>query len=358
MGLNNGNTIDQSDFSNKAARSTPVTSDVNKSVKLESTGYIDRTFIANLLRFGGTGADGALTITSGATNIDCANAKIVIKNYSSVSITGTASLTFTNPNSAGTIVILRCTGNVTITSSASPAIDLRGIGAAGGATNVNGTNSWLRQWNSADTNYGNGTSTNTPGNGGVIYQNNGLYTLTDVSIAAMIRDHRLVIGQGGGGGATAGSAGGAGGNGGGALIVECAGALNFTGIIDASGQAGVAGAAATGSNKGSGGGGGGSAGSVLISYNTLTANSGTITTAGGAGGTSGNGLGTTGTNGAGGGGAGCVGGAGGAGGGVAGTGTGAGGGGGTGPSGAGAGNAGGAGGATFGGLVVPNYWTA
>src|SRR5277367_6704134 len=43
----------------------------------------------SVAKFGGNGADGALTVTSGTTTINCANAAVVVKNYSSISITGT-----------------------------------------------------------------------------------------------------------------------------------------------------------------------------------------------------------------------------------------------------------------------------
>jgi hypothetical protein len=80
--------------------------------------------------FGGTGADGALSITSGTTNIDLAGVAVFIKDYTSISITGTGALTFSNPHTNGTIIILKSQGNVTITSSANPTIDLRNIGAS------------------------------------------------------------------------------------------------------------------------------------------------------------------------------------------------------------------------------------
>src|ERR1035437_3459937 len=63
--------------------------------------FVTQTGISNYLKFGGTGADGALAISSGTTTIDCANAAKVIKNYSSISITGTGTLAFSNPNTNG-----------------------------------------------------------------------------------------------------------------------------------------------------------------------------------------------------------------------------------------------------------------
>ena len=57
-----------------------------------------------IAKFGGTGADGALTITSGTTNISASSAAVLIKNYTSVSITGTAYVQFTTPNTNGTVM--------------------------------------------------------------------------------------------------------------------------------------------------------------------------------------------------------------------------------------------------------------
>ena len=74
--------------------------------------------------FGGDGSDGALAISSGTTTLDCANKKVFIKNYSSISITGTTGkLAFSNPHTSGTIIILRSQGNVTLTSTSVPLIE-------------------------------------------------------------------------------------------------------------------------------------------------------------------------------------------------------------------------------------------
>jgi hypothetical protein len=172
----------------------------------------DGTFstITGISKFGGTGADSALTISSGTTNIDLGGVQVFVRNYTSISITGTGALTFTNPHANGTIIIFKSQGNVTITSSATRGIDLRLLGATGG-------------------------------------------TMT-------------------------GGSGGTGGRGGGCLYIECAGALNYTGAIDASGQTGVG---STPDANASGNCAGGGGGEVVILYYTLTANSGTTTVTGG-----------------------------------------------------------------------------
>src|SRR5689334_1727458 len=88
---------------------------------------------------GGTGADGALSISSGTTTVSIASAAVFVKNYSRISLTGTGKLAFSNPNTNGTIIVLNCSGNCTLTSSSAPMVDASGMGAAGGAS-VSGDN--------------------------------------------------------------------------------------------------------------------------------------------------------------------------------------------------------------------------
>ena len=355
--------------------------------------------------FGGDGSDGALSISSGTTTIDCNTSAIVVKNYSSISITGTAKLAFSNKHANGTIVILKSQGNVTLTSSDSTMIALSGIGADGGSGGTDWQDGFkgllgngIIDGNFVSTptiiNYGTGGDADDGSIGGGPYyggnknssgDRNAGYPLGNKHIYAQSNTSlypRLVAcGSGGGGGAGAGNSktGGNGGAGGGALIIECGGALNFTGIIDVSGANGSNGDSTGGSNYAGGGGGGGASGMCCIIYNTLTDASGTIDSSGGAGG-AGGGWGADVTNslgvysGSGGGGAGQWGGTGGFGGnavtsstpndGVAGTDYGAGGGGGS-ASGdrAGLGNpslggTGGAGGASNSGLIIQNYYFA
>lgn len=206
-----------------------------------------------VVKFGGTGADGALAVSSGTTTIDLGGAAYVVKNYTSISITGTGNVAFSNPHANGTYVVFKSQGNVTITTSGS--VSLVGIGAntATAGTVLVGT---------APT----ATSNKVAG-----LAASG-YGLTSFLYPKFIP---FIIG-GGGANASAGGAG-VGGRGGGALYIECGGALNFTtGTITV---AGTAGTVAT-----SGGGGGGGGGSLVIVYNTLTANTGTVTKTGGAGG--------------------------------------------------------------------------
>lgn len=230
-------------------------------------------------KFGGTGADGALTITSGTTTIDLAGARSVIKNYTTISITGTGALAFINPHANGTFITLKATGNVTLTSSATPMIDASGLGAEGGAAQTgngvggvggtDGTNTFFL------TKAGGGGS-GTQGAAGA------LPILTVSSISATLYKYPMVfVGAGGGSGGASGggsSTTGAGGRGGGCLIIETRGSYNFTtasGISVAGKNGGNA------SGYAGGGGGGGAGGFFLAIYATLVANSGTVTVSGG-----------------------------------------------------------------------------
>jgi len=227
---------------------------------------------ANTLSFGGDGSDGALSISSGTTTIDCTNQAVVVKNYTSISITGTGKLAFSNPNTNGTIIILKSQGAVTLTSSSSSVIDLSNMGASGGAVGSTGT-SGISNNLLASTGGANGTGA-VNGSGGVI-------SLSSQIIGNLnLRNYPAITIGAGGGGAQTGATGAVGGRGAGSLVLECNGAFNFTtGTIEARGTAGT--------NAGGGIGGAGGSGSVYVLYKTLTANSGTInvaSTAGTAGG--------------------------------------------------------------------------
>lgn len=227
-------------------------------------------------KFGGDGSDGALIISSGTTTLDAAGAKILVKNYTSISITGTGKITVSNPHAGGTILILRSQGAVTLTSSAT-VIDLKGLGATS-ATNPN----YLL---GSAAPKGVTSSSGSGGAGGAAFDATDKYAI-DSAVALYRRNLDLACGAGGGTGMTRDGAGGAGGRGGGALLIECAGAFNFTtGTIDVSGNNGTAGGNSV--DDGGGGGGGGSCGMALVLYNSLTANTGTYTATGGTGGAAG-----------------------------------------------------------------------
>lgn len=234
------------------------------------------------IKFGGDGSDGALSISSGTTTIDLGSAAVVTKNYTSISITGTGKLAFSNPHANGTIIILKSQGNVTITSSTSPAIDASGMGAAAGTDGNTTMYGYSNKGVAGGTNTA-GSLVGGTGGAAKAYLNN---------IAGKV--YKVSCGGGGGNGGDAGAgSGGAGGRGGAALIIECGGAYNRTSNITVAGANGSNGVG-SGSTGGSGGGGTGAGGTFLAIYNTLTANSGTTTVTGGAtAGTGGNGLGTS-----------------------------------------------------------------
>ena len=296
--------------------------------KLVDQNYLP-TFKSSLpFKFGGTGADGALAISSGTTTIDLGNTAYFVKNYTSISITGTANVAFINPNVNGSVVVFKSQGAVTLTSSTNPLINLSGVGATGGAIQTTGNTA-----NAATASYGAGAGVSSTfgGTSGtqvslpLFFQYGSGFSKKSIFLACGGAGGGGSNGNAGsGGGATAG-VGSAGGSGGGAFYIECAGALNFTGTINANGvsasNAVAGGNASTGGTGGAGGGGGGGGGGghVIILANTITASSGTITVTGGTGGNGGNGGSESGSNngvsgnGGGGGGGGSILGAGGAG---------------------------------------------
>jgi hypothetical protein len=287
--------IDADDFIDESAGA----SDAGKGVKTDAEGQIDRSFIK--ASFGGTGSDGALTISSGTTNIDLGGAQVVVKNYTSISITGTGALTFSNPHANGTIISLKCKGDVTITSSASPAISLNNLGCTVGGTPS--SNTILRIQN-GEGKLGMGSGVDYTNNGGVapffahaslnVPQKNIFLAVGGAggNGSGNVFPSRPSSGAGGGslyssgqsvdshGGSPSGGSGGAGGRGAGSLYIECNGDLNITSTINAVGSNGGNGSG----GAGQGGGGGGAGGSIVIYYNVLTANTATFNVNGGAGG--------------------------------------------------------------------------
>lgn len=240
--------------------------------------------------FGGDGSDGALAISSGTTTLSFGSASYIVKNYSSISITGTGKLATSTPATTGSALILKSQGAITLTASA-PCIDVSAMGAAGGAAVSSsgaqdgnpGTDGTITIFSTHKGLGGTGTASN--GGSGTI--NTVLYPATFDQV--LNRYPLALVGSGGGSGEI-GSSGatntsGAGGRGGGALIIECNGAWNF---MTASGitVAGANGGNASLAPQAAGGGGGGSGGFCLVLYNILTANSGTVVVTAGVGGNS------------------------------------------------------------------------
>ena len=282
---------------------------------LTVNGYVS----SSLGAFGGDGSDGALTVTSDTTNIDASGASVLVKQYTSISITGTGKIAVTNKHAGGTILVLKSKGNVTITSSA-VAIDLTGLGGDAGAAGSGNTGG------GSATAGGLGTSGNTlaladeagqgdfgnqatngalggGGSGGTAYVQASY--LFDTNKLPARHPVTLACGSGGGGGgggwttsSSSGGDGAAGGAGGGAVFIECAGTYTFTtGTISVDGTAGSDAPDEVNADEaaGGGGGGGGSVGMIIVLANTLGTDSGTYSLTPGAGGDGGSADGGAGT---------------------------------------------------------------
>ena len=242
---------------------------------------------------GGDGSDGALSISSGTTTLDLGGARVFVKNYSSISITGTGKLAFSNAHASGTIIFIRSQGNVTLTSSTAPMIDASGMGAAGGGAasgtgTGNGANGTDALGALIKSNKGTGSTTSAVGTGGAT---TAVFSMDIFNSYLVQKYNQIFIGAGGGGGSISNINGngnnytaGSGGAGGASLIIECGGAWNFTTASGIS-VAGINGGnAGTDQPKCGGGGGGGAGGQLQVNYYSLTANTGTVVTSGGTGG--------------------------------------------------------------------------
>jgi hypothetical protein len=298
MPITPDNTARADDFIFESEKDGTPANDEGRVPKLESDGKLDSFFTK--VKFGGDGSDGALTISSGTTTIDLAGAKVLIKNYSSISITGTGKLAFSNPHANGSVIVIKSKGNVTLTSSQAPMIDCSGLGGTGGVA-VNRSSAGVTNGNAGTDGQGllelktgaggGGAGVGSGGAGGSILTPITPYYATAFSYPAYQAKYPLLfVGGGGGSGmvATSGAGNGTsgvGGRGGGCLVIECGGAINFTtsdgiSVAGANGGDGVINSSLV-SVTGGGGGGGGCA---FIFYNILTAVSGTIKVSGGTGG--------------------------------------------------------------------------
>lgn len=270
----------------------------------------------NIGNFGGNGADGAKTV-SADENLDLGSAVRVVKNYTTLTIDATKTLTGINPHANGTITILKVKGNCVINGT----IDMGGCGGAGGTGgtgNVNGGvgtagykvllfDSLIHGGGGGD----GGTLASGSGGGGGGHQSAGTagtmgeapgpagiagvaLTRYDAFIDQNLKARFFAAGSGGGGGggsdddANPDKKGGDGGNGGGVLVLEVGGNLTFgaSSNLKADGNDGAAGA--NGTSRAAGGGGGGSGGQIYILYNgTLTDGGVTTDITGGTGGAAG-----------------------------------------------------------------------
>ena len=219
-------------------------------------------------RFGGDGSTGSGHFT-GNTTINLAGAKLTVLKYEQLIVDPGVTVNFSNPHASGSIIYIKSRLDADIQGT----IDAGGMGADA-ATNGVG--------NIVDSDGGGDGATSTGsrpgGSAGTAVRVGGL------NVGGM---YYVVPGSGGGAGGTGLNSsgtpvapGGFGGRGGGALIIECAGELTFTGNLYSYGQDGGDG---TGDTRTSGGGGGGGSGGMVItianSYGTF---SGTIYVGGGA----------------------------------------------------------------------------
>lgn len=245
----------------------------------------------NFIHFGGTGSDGALNVTTGTTTINLGNAAVVTKNYTSINISSGATVNFSNPNANGTIIRLKSQGTVTIAGT----LDASGMGAAGGASTTTSTgNAGTLGTGILETTQINASASLLPSTFGTSVgftsPSKQIYTKSVTQVAT--KSIYVYTGSGGASGtcsvnsATSFGTGGAGGFGGGGIYIESVGALSFTGTINTSGLNGGTGLTSTFSG---GGGGGGAAGDLVILYDSVTANSGTVISKGGNGGATSNG---------------------------------------------------------------------
>ena len=273
--------------------------DSGKSVKLNSVGILDASFVKR----SGDGSDGALVVSSGTTTLDLSVK--TVWNYTSITISSGATLTFSNGSAGDKLPILNCLGNFsnagTITTKGKGAA--KGTGGSGGTTSAsNGTSGTAASGikfvdgtsPSAGTLGTGAPSTAASGTGGALANKNAAYFFPYAMNGSG--------GAGGGGGtqAAGGSGGfpvgGNGGDGGAAglgLIINVDGNYSNTGTIDLRGDAGVTGGAGGGNGINSwnsgcgGGGGGGGAGSLYVKYRGTFTNSGSVLVTGGAAGVGG-----------------------------------------------------------------------
>lgn len=270
------------------------------SVKTWSAG--DKVFAAdlnaNFYRSLGSGADGALSVSSGTTTINLGGAKFVVKEYTSVNISG-GTVNFSNPHAKGTTIIFRTLGDFNFTGGT---IDLRGCGAL----NNNEPHSVL---DALIHRGGNANGTSSAGIAGVRYAPYTPYM--NQAMRALFVTPSAPGGNGGGGTFLNGSGfeqsnntvPGVGGRGAAAFVAIVGGAYNFVSgaVFDGRGGNGTNGAnASTGSPaQGAGAGpGSGAAGAMIwILYSILTADTGTYTVTGGAPGTVGTNVDGNGANG-------------------------------------------------------------
>lgn len=244
--------------------------------------------------FGGNGSAGALAISSGTTTITVpANVQYVEKDYTSISITGTASLQFSSSTNAvaatGVVIILRSQGNCTITSTSNASIDGRWLGGgSGSATALSDSPS------SGQSGIGGSGGGSTKGFGLTTPFAGAEFNIGGTQEPPLQPFEMPLPGGNGSVGGTGGPNGfsfgpaGTGGIGGAAVYLECGGIYTFTGSINVAGGTGIPSPNNSSGGEQGGDGGGGGGGNVEVLANKIGTDSGAYTLTAGAGG-SGNG---------------------------------------------------------------------
>lgn len=286
---------------------TTGATDASKAIKTDALGMMSLSFINK----GSTGADGALNISSGTTNYNLGGAAIFIKNFTSISITGTAKVTFTNPHTNGTLIIFKHQTGFTCTSSTVPAIDVSSLG--GSANNFGTTNARKNMPGASASGTVGG-----PGGLGNLFANQQYDHIIFGCGAGGTNGSQTPFGgnnPGGPGGASsltddgspgsngtstsgnsASPTGGIGGMGGGGLLIIGGGAINFTSTIWAKGSDGGNPNFNGGGNVGASAGSAGAGGYVTIIGDSISTNTGTIVVTAGAPGVSGTNCGSPGAS--------------------------------------------------------------
>lgn len=255
--------------------------------------------------FGGDGSDGPLVVTQ-PTVVDLGGAPVLVRQHTSIVVSGAGALTFANPHPRGSVVIFKSQGDVTL-SAAGACVDLRGLGSPGGGGGATkGTNA-VGDPGAQGQDFAGVidpvVQAGLPGLGGSSAQGGAVAGAAGIggpSYAATTIAYKQAIiapGSGGGGGGAGGAgttnspgAGGLGGIGAGSVVFEVGGSLFGACTIDARGGDGQAGKDTSKSNQNfnysgaGGGGGGGGGGTVLLEVGGQSAFSGSILVDGGTGG--------------------------------------------------------------------------
>jgi len=306
-----------------------ITTDPDSANDAVRKSYLD-TQLALRTKYFGDSSDGAFAVTTGTTTWN--TSEKYVYQFSSFSLTGDGVLTF-GANLQNKRVIVYVDGNLVITSSTVPAVNLNGFGGLGGTStaypNAGGSGIASEIYSTTLTSAGSGggaESGSTPLIGGCGGGGGGMATVGAngqagsggsggasgvggaTSFATNFAQYNannllnfFAPGSGGGSGgrvqSNSGLVSGSGGAGGGSIIFIVKGSINITSTMQATGSVGTNGAT-DGSSNSAGSGGGGGGGSIAILYaGTVIANTPTFTVTGGAGGTAGGKSGGTGGNG-------------------------------------------------------------